>query len=140
MSKYAIPTIGTVLPARENVNPTIPNPGPTKDPTAFNEWLQAAAQNQAFKQNVVKVEEYANTFSNWLTGTYPYQPDPDMAPPKPPAAFVVLVAPAEAAAADFQVVPSGDSDTGPYIPVCAVPAYTKIAPPHNPADNTIKQP
>jgi len=156
--KYAIPTIGTVLPAKsnldENGNPIIPNPGPTKDPTAFNEWAQAAAQNQAFKQNAVFVEGYANTFDNWLNGTYPFQPDPNMAPPAPPAAFVVLVAPAEAAPVDFQIVPSGgtvtvpftptdgsgpDYPTGPYIPVCAVPAYTKIAPPANPADNKIAQ-
>ena len=61
---------------------------------------------------------------------------------------------AEAAPVDFQIVQSGDSvtmpftpadgsgptySTGPLIPVCAVPTYTKIAGPHNPADNKIAE-
>jgi hypothetical protein len=151
---YSIPPIGTVLPAKENVNPTIPNPGPTHDANQFYEWMQAEEQNRAFKQNLLEITDYTNTFQNWLTGTYPFQPDPDLAPPQPPAACVVLVAPAEAAPVDFQVVQSGttvtvpftpndgsgpDYSTGPYVPGCAVPFYAKIAPPANPADNKIAE-
>jgi hypothetical protein len=72
------------------------------------------------------------------------------------------VAPAENGGPDFQSLPSGtiltipftplpdslpenstygpDYSTGPYIAACEVPAYTKIAPPNNPADNKIAQP
>ena len=47
---YSIPPIGTVLPARENVDPTIPNPGPTTQADIFYEWLQAFLQDKAFQQ------------------------------------------------------------------------------------------
>jgi hypothetical protein len=150
---YSIPPIGTVLLAKENSNPTIPNPGPTTAQTDFYQWTQAVAQDMAFRQNIKAASGYKNwSFPSWLTETYPFQPDPDLAPPQPPAAFVVLAAPAEAACVDFQVVPSGTTvvmsftppegfsqsySTGQHIPVCAVPVYTKIAPPANPADNKI---
>ena len=135
---YQIPPIGTILLARENVNPTIPNPGPTTQQADFYEWAQAAAQQQAFEQTATAKSGYLNfSFPSWLTQTYPFQPDPDLAPPTPPAAFVVVAAAAEAAPVDFQIVPSGMTGTGPYIPVCAVPEYTKIAGPANPAGNKI---
>jgi len=136
---YQIPPIGTVLPARENVNPTIPNPGPTESAVDFNEWAQAEAQAEAFRQNKSRKSRYLQAFTSWFTQTLPYVPDSK--PPQPPAAIVVLAAPAEAAPVDFQPVPSGSTvvmpftpgpdslpegstygpsySTGPFIPVCA---------------------
>jgi hypothetical protein len=160
---YQIPPIGTVLPAKQNVDPTIPNPGPTQQPAEFNEWAQAAAQDQAFDRNTALASEFTNdSFPSWLNQTYPFQPNPELTPPAPPAGFVVLVAPAEAAPVDFQIVQSGttvtmpftpeagslpdgstygpDYSTGPLIPVCAVPEYTKIAPPADPSKNKIAEP
>jgi hypothetical protein len=151
LGMYTIPPIGTVLPAKENKDPFIPNPGPTMSALAFNQWAQAQTQDQAFRRNLVNASGYKNyTFPSWLEGCYPFQPNPDLAPPAPPAALVVLTAPAEAAAVDFQIVPSGETvvmpftpadgpsySTGPYIPVCEIPTYTKIAPPANPANNKI---
>jgi hypothetical protein len=152
---YSIPPIGTVLPAKQNVDPTIPNPGPTTNAVQFNQWAQAQAQDEAFNQNKQAVAQYAEGFQSWLTQTYPFQPNPDLAPPQPPAALVVLAAPAEAAPVDFQIVQSGDSvtvdftpadgsgptyTTGPLIPVCAVPTYAKIAGPNDPSKNKIAQP
>jgi hypothetical protein len=153
---YSIPKIGTVLPAKQNVNPTIPNPGATSQQAKFNEWAQAAAQDEAYRQNTKAASGFTNdAFPSWLKQTYPFQPDPNLAPPVPPAALVVLVAPAEAAPVDFQIVQSGDSvtmpftpadgsgptySTGPLIPVCAVPTYTKIAGPNDPSKNKIAQP
>ena len=84
---YQIPPIGTVLPARENVNPKIANPGPTGNATQFNEWAQAQAQDQAFNQNKNAAAQYGKAFSSWLEITYPSQPDPNLAPPQPPAAL-----------------------------------------------------
>ena len=140
---YTIPPIGTVLPAKQNVNPTIPNPGPTSQQSSFYEWAQAASQDQAFNQNTSAASYYTNVgFPSWLTQTYPSL-NPDAQPPQPPAALVVLAAPAEAAPVDFQIVQSGDSVTveftpadgsgptygaGPLKPVCAVPTYAKSTP------------
>ena len=154
--KYAIPTIGTVLPAKsnldENGNPIIPDPGPVQTPNGLDEWLQANAQDQAFKRNAVQAASYLGAegiFPNWLNQTYPSLADPDAPPPAPPAASIVLVAPAEAQDVDFQVLPSGISSltgvdgknypTGPLIPVCDVPAYTKHPPANNPAGNKIAE-
>ena len=164
---YTIPPIGTVLPAKENTNPNIPNPGPTTSQTAFYQWAQAAAQEMAFRQNFNAASGFKNwNFPSWLNDTYPFQPNPDLAPPTPPAAYVVIVAPAEAAPVDFQVVQSGTTvvmpfkgwltddmkaasaavgimlselglSTGQYIPVCGIPTYTKIAPPADPSKNKI---
>ena len=119
----------------------------------FNQWAQAAAQDQAWRRNLQAASGYKNwSFQSWLTETYPFQPNPDLAPPQPPAAYVVLVAPAEAAPVDFQIVPSGTTvvmpftpsdgsgpsySTGPYIPVCEIPPYTKIPPPADPSKNKI---
>ena len=144
---YQLPAIGTVLPAKEN--DSVPNPGPTRSPEAFNRWLQAQAQDKAFQQNLVLVQEYDDvTFQNWLisyTAGRAIGPsgqmdgDPDARPPRPPAAYIVVVTDGQV----FSVEKSGkpamiDDDgnvvaqaTGVYIPACPVPAYRKIPPPQH---------
>lgn len=141
---YSIPPIGTVLPAKSNLddngNLIVPNPGPTTQQADFYCWAQAAAQDQAFQQTATAKNGYLNySFPSWLSQTYPFQPNPELAPPQPPAAFVVVAAAAEAAPVDFQIVPSGMTGTGPYIPVCEVPTYAKIASPAQPGDNKIAE-
>ena len=40
---YETPEVGTILPAKENANPKIENPGPVHQSDGLNEWLQAQA-------------------------------------------------------------------------------------------------
>jgi hypothetical protein len=101
----------------------------------LNEWLQAQQQDDAFKRNVLAIDNYvAITFANWLLN-YENGRAPggvDAQPPAPPAALVVVVNDAEAGGITFDTQPSGlptsdenPNGTGPYIAVCPVPAYTK---------------
>jgi hypothetical protein len=145
---YKLPPVGTILPAKENTD--VPNPGPTRDAGLFNRWLQAQAQNTAFHQNLVSAQEYDNpengTFQSWrdfnyyagrAVGPTGQVGDPDATPPKPPAAFVVVVQDGFVFSVERSgkpVVEDQDSTiveqaTGPYIPVCAVPPYRRMAPP-----------
>jgi|ERR1035437_2384029 hypothetical protein len=137
---YTTPKPGTVLPAQENT--TVSNPGPVgvAGGHGTDEWLQAQAQNQAFTQNLDLILAYQNQFQNsWLpsyqTGTLNgptgIKGDPNATPLQPPAAFQVLVTNPYGDTLGFDVVQGS-------APVCAVPAYTKIAPPWNPANNKIK--
>jgi hypothetical protein len=155
MSKYTTPDIGTVLPAQRNTAYT--NPGPVHDQDVMNEWLQAQAQATAARQNDNLTEAWTNgTWANWLgnyqigrqKGTTGVMGDPDAPPPQPPPAFVCVVIAAEAALVTFDVQPSGQPArtdengtapaTGPYIPVCAIPAYDKITAPQKPGTGKIK--
>ena len=147
---YKLPPVGTVLPAKPNTDPTIPNPGPTSDSLAYNQWLQAVTQQQAFDQNENAEKFYlSSTFPGWLAnyqtarllGPTGIMGDPDAVPTQPPAAQIVLVEESNSPEfPTFDIQPSGQDGTGPLIPVCAVPEYTKIPPPWNPADNKIAQP
>jgi len=55
---YKTPPVGTILPAQKNT--TVQNPGPVHSAHGNDEWLQAQAQDKAFEQNLVLVEEYTN--------------------------------------------------------------------------------
>ena len=57
---YETPPVGTVLPAKENANPKIENPGPVHGATGdgLNEWLQAQAQDKSYQQNLVLVKDW----------------------------------------------------------------------------------
>jgi len=55
---YQTPPLGTVLPAKENTD--VENPGPVHSPTGTDEWLQAQAQDKAWQQNKVLIEEWNN--------------------------------------------------------------------------------
>ena len=135
---YQKPPAGTVLPAQPNVD--FPNPGPTRDSSKFQEWYQAFMQDFAYRQNVLRVADYLTQFTgSWLVQYYSgrmpgptgIEGDPNAVPLKPPAAMIVLVTDY-----GFDMQESGqlqkgpdDSvilDTGPRIPVCAVPAYQKL--------------
>jgi len=129
---YQTPEVGTILLAKENVD--IVNPGPVQTATGdgLNEWLQAQAQDTAFDRNKVIAEEYVNNFnSSWLYNYTQGRTPFDAEPPKPTAAVVIVVRSAEAGGVYFDMLPSGQYETadgpstGPYIPVCEVPAYTK---------------
>jgi hypothetical protein len=62
---YETPEVGTILPAKENANPKIENPGPVHgDGSALNEWLQAQAQDTAWRGNKVLIEDYQNAAKN----------------------------------------------------------------------------
>jgi hypothetical protein len=135
---YNRPSIGTILPGQPNA--TVSNPGATADQDAVLAWEQAQAQDYAFQQTNLAIANYLNGWPSWLNITYPSLSDPDSPPPTPPGAFVVLVAAAEAQPLDFQTGQSGKAGFGPYIPACAVPSYTKHAPPANPANNVIAAP
>jgi hypothetical protein len=143
---YTTPEIGTILPAQRNFS--VVNPGPVQSAKgdALNEWLQAQAQDTAYQKNTVLVEDWAGIFANWLTnyqtgrlkGTTGIQGDPDAPPSQPPPAFVVVVIAAEAGGVTFDVQPSGQDGTGPYIPACDVPPYDKITAPQKPGSGKIK--
>jgi hypothetical protein len=155
---YTNPAVGTIFPAQPNT--TVVNPGPVQSEKgdALNEWLQAQAQDNAYKKNLILVQDWTNgTFNNWLTN---YQAarvkgpkgmgDPDAPPPDPPAAFVVTVFSAPAGGITFDVRRSGirptedkdgnvaDPGTGPYIPACDPPQYDKITAPQKPGTGKIK--
>lgn len=148
---YVTPPIGTVLLAVSNLNPDgtirVPNPGPVQHLPAdgLNEWLQAQAQDTAYKQNAVIAQEYTAYFNDsWLLN---YKEgriegpkgmgDPDAEPPEPPDAKVVVVKTAEAGGVRFDIQDSGQQedvdgyDTGPSILVCEVPPYEKIPAPQH---------
>jgi len=147
---YTLPAVGTVLPAKENLD--IPNPGPTRDPAAFNRWIQAQQQNTAFHKNLILAQEYDNEengiFQSWRVNYYAGRAvggpagkvgDPDAQPPQPPPAFVVIVQDGHV----FSVEHSGkeavldldgnviEQATGPAVPVCDVPKYRRITPPQH---------
>lgn len=62
---YKTPAVGTVLPAKENANPKIENPGPVHGSGGgLNEWLQAQAQDTAYHGNLVLKEDYENAKVN----------------------------------------------------------------------------
>jgi len=62
---YETPAVGTILPAKENANPKIENPGPVHGSGgALNEWLQAQAQDTAWRNNKVLVEDWNNAKVN----------------------------------------------------------------------------
>ena len=146
---YTLPAVGTVLPAKENANPTIVNPGPTGNSLAYNEWLQAVVQDQALQQNTNAAQFYQSSlFPGWLAnyqtcrliGPTGIMGDPEAVPTQPPAAHVVLVGEGSPGFPIFDIQPSGQDETGPPIPVCAVPTYAKIPPPNDPSKNKIAQP
>jgi hypothetical protein len=58
---YTAPVAGTVLPAKENANPKIENPGPVHGTgDALNEWEQAVAQDTAWRGNQTLKTDYEN--------------------------------------------------------------------------------
>jgi hypothetical protein len=58
---YTQPKAGTVLPAKENANPKIENPGPVHGTgNALDEWNQAVAQDTAYKGNLTLKENFDN--------------------------------------------------------------------------------
>ncbi len=61
---YETPEVGTILPAKENANPKIENPGPVHQSDGLNEWLQAQAQDTAYRGNLVLKEDYENAKKN----------------------------------------------------------------------------
>jgi hypothetical protein len=145
---YTIPLPGQVLPARQNADPEIPNPGPTQDRLAFMRWLQAATQNHAFQQNEIRAIDYLYQFEHsWkvnyesgrMKGPTGKVGDPDAVPLQPPAAMVVIVT----AGLGFDIQPSGKETTfeddgetvkefgTPFTPVCLIPDYKRIPPPQH---------
>lgn len=132
---YEAPAVGTILPAQPNT--TVPNPGPVHDPYGLTEWSQAQAQATAYQFNLDSAQQYKNYFrDSWLVNYEAGKIGSDATPPSPPCAFIVLCAAAEAGGIDFRVERSGQAphegnpySTGPCIPVCAIPEYTKIPPP-----------
>src|ERR1035437_5650201 len=95
---FTSPKTGAILPAQQNTG--IPNPGPNATGEAMNEWLQAQAQDQAFRANQVLATDYQNQFQNtWLVnynsgrlyGPTGIQGDPNATPLQPPFGFVVIV-------------------------------------------------
>lgn len=135
---YTTPVVGTILPPQENNNPTIGNPGFTNQTDGLNQFTQASSQDTAFRRNQFAAAKFVNfDFPDWLERTYPTLAA-DAAPPKPPAAFVVVVNAAEQPGqVTFDVVQSGGPGSGPYIPVCEVPFYAKHPAPADPANNHI---
>jgi len=91
-------------------------------------WDEASAQSDALNANQVAVENYATTFSDWLTrymaGNIPY----DSMPPAPPVTkWVHAVETTEdngALTFTYDLV-----DSPLKTPVCAIPAYTKMPSP-----------
>jgi len=57
---YTAPVAGTVLPAKENANPKIENPGPVHVSDGLNEWEQAVAQDTAWRGNQTLKTNYDN--------------------------------------------------------------------------------
>ena len=55
---YEIPMTGTILPAKENTD--VQNPGPVHSPYGNYEWLQAQAQDTAWRNNEILLEEWHN--------------------------------------------------------------------------------
>lgn len=55
---YEAPSVGTVLPAKENTEHL--NPGPVHDPYGNTEFLQADAQDKAFIGNKALKADYEN--------------------------------------------------------------------------------
>ena len=88
---YTPPTVGEVLPAKQNTDVT--NPGPVHDPYGNTEWLQAQAQDKAFQNNQILIQEWENQKSR----------SPGYAQElfKKPT-WAVLVEEAEAGGLDFQ--------------------------------------
>jgi hypothetical protein len=61
---YTQPKVGTVLPAKENANPKIENPGPVHASDGLNEWEQAVAQDTAWRGNQTLVIDYQNALKD----------------------------------------------------------------------------
>ena len=59
---YETPPVGTILPAKENTD--VQNPGPVHSPYGVDEWLQAQAQDTAWRNNKILVEEFHNAQKN----------------------------------------------------------------------------
>lgn len=55
---YQTPAVGEILPAKENTS--VQNPGPVHDSDGLNEWLQAQAQDTAWRNNQILLEEWHN--------------------------------------------------------------------------------
>lgn len=83
--------VGDVLPAKQNTSVT--NPGPVHDPAGLDNWLAAQAQDKAFNQNQVLLQEWHDRQSD----------SPDYAAQLGAGkSWAVLVAAAEAGGLDFQ--------------------------------------
>ena len=93
---YEKPEVGEILPAQENK--TVQNPGPIHSPYGNTEWLQAQAQDKAYQQNLMLVEEWQNAQKD--SPEYAAKLGADYS-------WAVLVAEAEAGGLDFQQTRQG---------------------------------